>query len=238
MLRPSLLALAASLLLAAGAAQAQSCSSFSTCEEAMRSLRSGNTRIDGDGDGIPCEALCRGYSGGGGSPGGGTSAPSQGPARIRVSPSPAPSQRVTPTVASGPVTLVSVGDGDTIRVKDRAGTAATIRVACIDAPETAQGQPGKAATESLRAVLAAGSLEIKVHTKDRYGRTVAEVFAGGKNAGVELVRRGDAFVYHQYLEGCDATAYIRAEEQAERARLGVWRWNNVQRPWEFRQRSN
>ena len=65
---------------------------------------------------------------------------------------------------------------------------------------------------------------------------MAEVFAGGKNAGIELVGRGDAFVYHQYLDGCDAAAYIKAEEQAQRARLGVWRWNNVEKPWEFRRR--
>lgn len=39
-------------------AAAHSCSGFRTCAEAMRSLSSGNTRSDGDGDGIPCEALC------------------------------------------------------------------------------------------------------------------------------------------------------------------------------------
>ncbi|CAK6700989.1 Thermonuclease [Synechococcus sp. CBW1107] len=128
-----------------------------------------------------------------------------------------------------------MGDGDTIRVKDSAGQAVTIRVACIDAPETAQGKPGEVATQNLRSLLLAGSLEIKPQTVDRYGRTVAEVFAGGKNAGLEMVRRGDAFVYHQYLSGCDANAYVQAEERAQRFRLGVWRWGNVQRPWEFRQ---
>ena len=38
-------------------ALAQSCSSFNSCAEAMRSLRSGDSRIDGDGDGNPCESL-------------------------------------------------------------------------------------------------------------------------------------------------------------------------------------
>jgi hypothetical protein len=35
------------------------CKSFSSCAEAMRSFKSGNTRLDGDHDGIPCESLCR-----------------------------------------------------------------------------------------------------------------------------------------------------------------------------------
>ena len=37
----------------------------------------------------------------------------------------------------GPVSLVSVGDGDTIRVTTAKGQKMTVRLACIDAPETA-----------------------------------------------------------------------------------------------------
>ena len=36
-------------------------------------------------------------------------------------------------LVSGPVTLVSVGDGDTVRVTSRQGEKVTIRLACIDA---------------------------------------------------------------------------------------------------------
>jgi hypothetical protein len=39
-------------------AVAQTCKSFKTCEEAMKSYRAGNTKLDGDKDGIPCESLC------------------------------------------------------------------------------------------------------------------------------------------------------------------------------------
>jgi hypothetical protein len=42
----------------ADSAWAQSCSSFSTCAEAVKSLKSGNTKLDRDKDGIPCEKLC------------------------------------------------------------------------------------------------------------------------------------------------------------------------------------
>ncbi len=58
--RASLLAAAAAgaLVLSSGAAMAQSCSSFKTCKEAVASLRDGNSKLDRDKDGIPCEKLC------------------------------------------------------------------------------------------------------------------------------------------------------------------------------------
>lgn len=36
----------------------KSCSQISSCVEAQQQLACGNTQIDGDKDGIPCEALC------------------------------------------------------------------------------------------------------------------------------------------------------------------------------------
>jgi endonuclease YncB( thermonuclease family) len=131
------------------------------------------------------------------------------------------------------VSLVSVGDGDTIRVSTADGERITIRLACIDTPEMAQGASGKAAREALIAMLRPGSLEIKPQTIDRYGRTVAEVFAAGRNLNLELVRTGKAFVYRQYLAQCDQAAYLGAEATAKRSNLGVWR-EGVIPPWEFR----
>lgn len=34
------------------------CAQFTTCEQAVACLRAGNTRLDRDGNGIPCESLC------------------------------------------------------------------------------------------------------------------------------------------------------------------------------------
>ncbi len=209
------------LLLAAPPAMAQRCSSFRTCEEAMESLRQGNTKIDGDRDGIPCEKLC-GH-------GGSLPAGPRPATPSRRSSAPAPLQLVRQ-----PVSLVSVGDGDTIRISTRDGSRFTIRLACIDTPEMAQGASGKAAREALMAMVHPGSLEIKPQTIDRYGRTVAEVFAAGRNLNLELVRTGKAFVYRQYLAQCDQAAYLGAEATAKRSNLGVWR-EGVIPPWEFRQ---
>lgn len=84
--------------------------------------------------------------------------------------------------------------------------------------------------------VAARPLVLRVQTRDRYGRTVAEVFRGQQNLNVQMVRRGQAFAYRQYLRQCDAAAYLGAERGAEIDRLGVWaERGGITRPWDFRQ---
>ncbi len=139
-------------------------------------------------------------------------------------------------LAVGAATVVSVGDGDTLRVAD-GGKNITIRVACIDAPEMAQSPYGQQAREALQALLPVGStVTLKTQTKDRYGRTVAEVFTqNGANAGLTLVQQGNAFAYRQYLKLCDQWAYLDREKLAERYRAGVWRVDGgIERPWDWR----
>ena len=131
-------------------------------------------------------------------------------------------------------TILSIGDGDTIRVL-HVGKALTVRLACIDAPESAQAPYGQQARTYLQQRLPIGrevSLDIK--TSDRYGRSVAEVISE-ININLALVEDGKAFAYRQYLGGCDAKAYLEAEERASRARLGVWQVKGgITRPWDFR----
>jgi len=71
-------------------------------------------------------------------------------------------------------------------------------------------------------------------TTDRYGRLVAEVIAG-ININLLLVEDGQAFVYRQYLGGCNAQEYLDAEHRASRRRFGLWQVpGGITRPWDFR----
>ena len=130
--------------------------------------------------------------------------------------------------------VVSVGDGDTIRVR-LAGEVITVRLACIDAPEMNQGGHGRQSRRSLRERLPIGQeVRLDVKTTDRYGRSVAEVFRG-VNINLAMVEDGEAFAYRRYLSRCDRQAYLDAEERASRRRLGVWQAvGGITRPWEFR----
>ncbi|MBM5809184.1 MAG: nuclease [Cyanobacteria bacterium M_surface_9_m1_291] len=130
--------------------------------------------------------------------------------------------------------VLSIGDGDTIRVR-QGGRAITVRLACIDAPETAQSPYGRQARSYLQQHLPIGrQVTLAVKTTDRYGRTVAEVISD-ININLAMVEDGQAFVYRQYLNGCDAKEYLEAEFRASRRRYGVWQVEGgITRPWDFR----
>ncbi len=132
-------------------------------------------------------------------------------------------------------TVVSIGDGDTLRVLD-AGRRVTIRLACIDAPEAAQGSYGSQSRSLLASLAPVGSqVNLKLVATDRYGRSVAEVMRGTQNVNLQMVRRGQAFAYRQYLNQCDAGAYLGAERGALGDRVGVWSTpGGIERPWDFR----
>jgi endonuclease YncB( thermonuclease family) len=93
--------------------------------------------------------------------------------------------------------VLSVGDGDSIRLSSPNGVnKTTVRLACIDAPETSQAPYGIDALQALQGELAIGT-EVSLRTKatDRYGRTVAEVMRGSTTINQALVQSGVAFVY-------------------------------------------
>jgi endonuclease YncB( thermonuclease family) len=144
---------------------------------------------------------------------------------------------VTAPLTTTRTIVLSVGDGDTLRVDDR-GKRLTIRLACIDAPELTQGPYGQQSRALLASLAPVGAdVTLKVVDTDRYGRTVAEISRGEQNVNLRMVRRGQAFAYRQYLSNCNPAAYLGAERGAETDRLGVWSVpGGIQRPWTFRDR--
>ncbi len=132
-------------------------------------------------------------------------------------------------------TVLSIGDGDTLRVREGSRTL-SVRLACIDAPETSQAPHGASARAQLQALAPVGSaVELRIKATDRYGRSVAELSRGGRNLNQALVASGSAFVYWQYIQGCDRQTYSRLETEARLKRMGVWGVSGGQkRPWDFR----
>ncbi len=133
--------------------------------------------------------------------------------------------------------MLSVGDGDTIRVTSPSGAGkTTVRLACIDSAETSQAPFGNDARRILQEQLPIGT-EVSLRSKatDRYGRTVAEVLRGDININQSMVATGAAFVYWQYINGCNREIYSRLENEARLKSLGVWAVpGGIQRPWDYR----
>jgi micrococcal nuclease len=133
-------------------------------------------------------------------------------------------------------TVISVGDGDTLRM-DYQGENITVRLACIDTPETSQTPWGPAATERLRQLTPRGStIQFREADTDRYGRLVAEIYANGQNINLQMVAEGYAPVYTQFLSSCPDTQdqLLQAEAQAQQQRLNFWSQEDPIMPWDYR----
>ena len=133
-------------------------------------------------------------------------------------------------------TVVSVGDGDTVRVSE-GSKRITVRLACIDAPETSQRPWGARSTAFLKQLTPVGSeVSLRVQTVDRYGRTVAELLNRRGNVNQLMVEAGQAFAYRRYLRQCDAQRYLQLEDEAKRQGLGIWSVepSGITRPWDYR----
>ncbi len=132
--------------------------------------------------------------------------------------------------------VVSTGDGDTFRAKVSNKTI-TIRLACIDAPETGQRPWGQQSANRLKQLLPVGqAVGIRQIEKDKYGRTVAEIFKGGQSVNLQLVAEGQAVVYPQYVNKCPQLKQqlLQAEAKAKKQRLVFWKQEKPVMPWDFR----
>jgi endonuclease YncB( thermonuclease family) len=144
-----------------------------------------------------------------------------------------------PTALAGPTTttasVLSIGDGDTLRLRTAAGPI-TVRLACIDAPESDQVPHGPAARRDLQELLPPGTtVWIRRQSVDRYGRSVAELIRDGRIVNQLLVASGSAFVYRSYSAACDRNTYARLELEARQRRRGVWaNGDGITRPWDHR----
>jgi micrococcal nuclease len=137
----------------------------------------------------------------------------------------------TPLLAGESYTgkCVGVTDGDTISVM-KAGKAVKIRLEGIDCPE--QGQDFGAKAKQFTSDLVFGKdVEVKEYNLDRYGRMVARIYVQGSDVSLDLIRAGLAWHYKQYSSD---PVLADAEEQARKAKRGLWSMPNPVPPWEYR----
>ncbi len=134
--------------------------------------------------------------------------------------------------------VVSVHDGDTLLVLDKARRHHRIRLAGIDAPEL--GQPfGRRSKEELARQVVDKSVTIKWRKSDRYGRLVGKVLVGGVDANLTQVSSGMAWHYTEYAKeqsADDRALYTSAEQVAQQESRGLWRDIVPEAPWLYRKR--
>lgn len=129
--------------------------------------------------------------------------------------------------------VVAISDGDTLKARcgePGAYQQVTVRLGEIDAPEKRQpfGQRSRAHLASL---CFGAMATIKPQKKDRYGRTVARVECGGRDASAEQVRAGFAWFYEAYAKD---ERILELERRARDARAGLWADSTPVPPWKWR----
>jgi endonuclease YncB( thermonuclease family) len=127
--------------------------------------------------------------------------------------------------------LLRVLDGDTIDL-DCPGGWIRVRLWGMDAPEQGQQPWGSRAHQALVALLERREVSLTVRDRDRYGRTVAQVFSPAGDVGLAMLRAGAASLRTRYVRD---PAYRQALAEARAGRLGIWSvpgWH--QQPWVWR----
>ncbi len=140
--------------------------------------------------------------------------------------------------------VVKITDGDTLTILNASYQHHKIRLAGIDAPERKQAY-GLASRKHLASIVAGKQVSIEYQKRDCYGRIVGKVLlvvvfhtsADEIDVCLEQVKAGFAWHYKKYqheqrLE--DQRLYADAENKARYERLGLWRENNPNPPWEYR----
>lgn len=167
---------------------------------------------------------------------------------------------------------VSVSDGDTLRFyhtptlfhkstfdkkkQKLSECSLPVRICTIDTPETSKfgkpGQPyGEEAKKELQKLVDQKMIEIRLLSKDQYGRAVAQVFVPRKipllrrlqrRVGVDevLLQAGLAEVY----QGMGAVygskgkeEYMKLEEEARQAKKGMWSQSRRESAAEYKRRT-
>ena len=103
-----------------------------------------------------------------------------------------------------PTTIIkSCYDGDTCTTID----GEKIRLACIDTPEIkgekADPIAAKEARDFLNNLISNKKVSIRRITKDRYGRTVGELFKNGINIQELIINKGYGKIYKKYADQCE-----------------------------------
>jgi endonuclease YncB( thermonuclease family) len=137
--------------------------------------------------------------------------------------------------------ITKIKDGDTAVIKPDNRKSLTCRLYGIDTPETPkrgkQGQPySREASNELSALIYEQIVSITLTGDKTYNREVCLIEKDGIDINLEMVKKGYAWAYIEYLKRPYASEYINAEKEAREKRLGIWQQANPEPPWEFRKR--
>lgn len=128
--------------------------------------------------------------------------------------------------------VVGISDGDTITVVID-GEQNKIRLYGIDSPESGQDF-GQAAKKAIKQIIGDRHIQIEQKGTDKYGRTIAMVYADGKSVNEIMVKGGYAWVYDQYCSENVCDEWRGYQSEAKSLKRAMWIRDDITPPWEWR----
>lgn len=125
-----------------------------------------------------------------------------------------------------------VYDGDTLAVQDGHGYHHRIRLASIDAPELKQPW-GIEARAYLATKINQRYVTVKLLTKDKYGREIANVFYHDEDINRHMVEKGLAWHYKDFDHNPE---YGAVELESRKEHRGLWCSYKPMEPWVWREK--
>jgi micrococcal nuclease len=134
-------------------------------------------------------------------------------------------------------TVVNVNDGDTFVCVRTSGTRFSVRLAAVDAPETAVQRGADAAGTRLRELASDGS-RVVCSGKRSGKRWVCRVFTTQeRDVGAMLLEAGAVWYYTQYANEVPPkyrTLYAKLQTSAKAKGAGLWGDEQPMPPWQCR----
>ena len=125
------------------------------------------------------------------------------------------------------VQVISVTDGDTIRVRYQ-GRSTPVRLIGLNAPEVNPRQCyGTQATSRMKQLTRSGTVYIKADSsqgnRDKYNRLLRHVYTpGGTSTAVKMIEGGYAREYTYNRRYAGQAAHLRVQSSARSAKRGLW----------------
>ena len=129
-----------------------------------------------------------------------------------------------------------ISDGDTLtcyRLNLRRSET-KLRFAYVDAPESSQAY-GAESHRLIKKMVYKRLVRVQITDIDRYGRCVGVIYRYRKNMNEEMVKRGAAWVYEEYVKDPKQKKYLLSlQATAKKNKKGLWRGTRPIRPSEYR----
>lgn len=126
--------------------------------------------------------------------------------------------------------VVKIVDGDTFDLLTQDTVKIRIRLNGIDCPERKQDYY-QVCKDALSQYIFGKKVTLVIHGKDRWKRTLADVYVNNESINHKMIKNGFAWHFKKYSKD---KKLAQAEEYARKKKMGLWKMKDPVAPWNHR----